>query len=127
MTQLFSYKWEKAQGKAMIQSNGSQPVYSDNFKLWMKKTENLSNRQWKRAFDKLEARVEKDAAQGKESWAPSYPKFVGLASENMCPDGKNSEAYRIVPPKERLLEDITQKDHKHEVGQNALNAMKDLF
>ena len=78
MSQLFPGRWESNQGSP--KAGGS---FSENFLFWSKKTERLTDEQWRRGFDKLEFNVKQASKDGKVSWPPSYAEFLGMCES--CP------------------------------------------
>lgn len=50
---------------------------SDNFKLWLRKTETLTRDDWARGFDTLEKIVRDAAASGEAAFPPTYAEFIG--------------------------------------------------
>ncbi len=77
MEQLFRHRWSSAEGEKFKDGQLTQ-----NFLMLCRKTEELTNEQWRRGFDQLEKRVSDAARQGDESWPPTYAEFVGLCQEH---------------------------------------------
>lgn len=50
---------------------------SDNFKLWLRKTEALTLEDWARGFEALEKMVTHSAASGETAFPPTYAEFIG--------------------------------------------------
>lgn len=108
--------------------------YSDTFLTWCAKTNHLSDEEWAKGMAKLERKVTADAANGNESWPPSYAEFVGYCRPTTSPDGKNSVAYIAFDDPEhpsyekpKGIEDLTLKDRRIAKGRKTLDSLKDLF
>jgi len=53
--------------------------YSDGFKLWCRKLDDLKLEDFKRGMERLEKRAEDEYRLGNEMWPPSYAEFRALA------------------------------------------------
>lgn len=91
MTQLYRWKWEKSEGPMLVGPTGQQ-VYSEQFLLWCRKTDQLTPAQWKKGFASIEKLIDAERAEGKEPFPPSYHDFVTLA-KGISPGGSNATAY----------------------------------
>ena len=115
MTQLYAHKWS-TQHPLM---DGDS--YSEDFRLWAKKTAHLTDKAWARGMEAVEFRNREAARNGQtDNWPPNYAEFLG-----MCEPPPGSAAHK---PFEKLaLPDKSAQERAHKAGQSALEAMKGMF
>ena len=118
MTDLFKHRWTNQEGE-QINHDGT---LSDNFKLWARKTSQLTDSEWTFGFEELERRIEKASAQGETLYPPTYPEFLGICRPTKSPNGVNGAAYVEFKPMERLT-DKTQAAKNKAAGRKHLDAL----
>lgn len=116
MRQLFGHKWASQAGPAKLE-NGH---YSNEFLLWCRKLEGISDEQYQRAFQQLEWRVREAKRIGDEEWPPSYAGFLGLCDK---PHGEMAHKVFTQPQ----LPDKAAQERSKQAGESALSDMKSLF
>jgi hypothetical protein len=122
MTQLFGAKWINKEGDVLL----SGDRYSESFILWVRKTADLTDDQWKAGFLELERRVQENSSRCLESWPPSYIEFIGMCKTSRSPLGINAGAYKTYKP-ERILEDHAAKERAIEARDKAIFDLKGLL
>ena len=115
MTQLYGHKWS-SQHPLM---DGAE--YSEDFRLWAKKTAHLSDSAWARGMEAVEHRNKTAAQNGQlDTWPPNYAEFVGMSEP-----APGSAAHR---PFEKLaLPDKSEQERAHKAGEEVLGALKGLW
>jgi len=91
--------------------------------LWARKTEHLSDEQWKKGFAELERRVSQASANNETAWPPTYAEFIGL-----CKVGSNGAyggAYKLFKPALPVPEDVMQE--RARIGQKTCQNLIQLF
>lgn len=114
MTQLYGHKWS-SQHPLM---DGDE--YSEDFRLWAKKTARLTEAAWVRGMEVVEFRNQEAARNGElNSWPPNYAEFVG-----MCEPAPGSAAHK---PFEKLaLPDKAQQEKARKAGAAELEKMRGM-
>lgn len=116
MIQLFGHKWHSNAGPTKHQ-NGK---YTQEFLLWCRKLDGLSDEAYQRGFWMLEHKVKEAARMGEEEWPPSYAGFLGMCER---PHGEMAQRY-FSPP---ALEDKTKKERDREVGKREAKKLLEQF
>jgi len=121
MTQLYGHKWKSQHPLYDKPEHKELGIYSEDFLLWARKTEHLSDAHWKRGMDAVEYRNREAARQGDtDTWPPNYAEFVG-----MCQPAPGSRMYRPFEP--LRLPDKRAQERARQAGAKALDEMKNLF
>jgi hypothetical protein len=122
MTDIFKHRWISQEGEAKS-SDGS---LSESFVLWARKTNDLTDSEWRVGFEELERQVQDYAARGETRFPLTYPEFLGICKPTKSPNGVNSPAYVDFIPEKRLV-DLTQQAKDKAKGSSELDLMKGLF
>ena len=128
MSFLFPNKWESSQGELVVDG-----VPSEGFLIWLNKTSELTDDQWKLGVESLEKLVERNSTNGKESWPPSYAEFLGLCRPTVSPSGGNSDAYKqLNDPTHscytpRSIEDKSGMERRKKVGKDVMSGLLASF
>lgn len=88
MRQLFGSKWASQAGPAKLE-NGR---YSNEFLLWCRKLEGLTDAEYQRGFARLEYLVREAGRKGEDLWPPSYAGFLGY-----CEPPIGQRSYKLFP------------------------------
>lgn len=118
MTQLYRHKWVSAEGDKMDHLQ----QLTENFILWCRKTEGLTDEQWRRGFNRIEHDVRIASTAGDESWPPTYAAFLGFCSEPSCGYGGMYKKHRLALP---IPEEERQK--RKAKGRAEIKAIKSIF
>src|SRR5690606_1671706 len=94
--------------------------YSEEFLLWCRKLQGLSDEEYRRGFYQLEYKVRESARQGEEEWPCSYAGFIGHCS---LPHGQRAHR-RFQQPR---LPDKTAQERAAAAGAAELDKMRSLF
>ena len=107
--------------------------YSESFLLWCRKTESLSDDEWRCGFDELERRITADAGNGRESWPPSYAEFIAYCRPKVkvahlsFHDPRNPindpTSNQYVKPEPLGIESDDMKARKNEASKKAIKEM----
>lgn len=116
MGQLYGHKWASQSGP-IKHKNGQ---YTQEFLLWCRKLEGLTDEQYQRGFYQLEFLVREAAKLGDEAWPPSYAGFLGYCE---TPHGEIS--HKLFP--KLALPDKTAQERAKKAGEAELEKMKGLF
>ncbi|WP_299947582.1 hypothetical protein [uncultured Microbulbifer sp.] len=121
MTQLYGHKWSSQHALYDSEADEIAGCYSEDFMLWAKKTQDLSEMAWRRGMNYVEYRNQEAARQGEiDSWPPNYAEFVG-----MCIPAPGEHIFRAFePPK---LPNKTAQERSRVVGRQTLDSLKSLF
>lgn len=92
----------------MLMENGA---HSENFKLWCRKLDNLSDEDFARGFEQLEFMLKEAGREGRELWPPSYAEFLGYCEK---PVGAAIAAYKPFMP--GLPEPKEHRQKRRELG-----------
>ncbi|WP_299947777.1 hypothetical protein [uncultured Microbulbifer sp.] len=121
MTQLYGHKWSSQHALYDSEADKAAGCYSEDFMLWAKKTQDLSEMAWRRGMNYVEYRNQEAAQQGEfDSWPPNYAEFVG-----MCIPIPGSQIFRAFEPKK--LPDQSAQERSKVVGRQTLDSLKSLF
>lgn len=69
--------------------------YSEDFKLWCWKLNDLAPEQFKQGVEMMEYQEMEGRKTGDETWPPSYAGFIGLATMHI---GQRKGTYMKLPP-----------------------------
>ena len=123
-TRLADLFGSKAASKGLtILEFGSDSEYSEGFKLWCWKLDDLTPENFKAGMSGLEHRAEEEYRAGSEMWPPSYAEFRALAFPATTRD---TIAHKILPPALPEPKEYRSKRYEEGVKQTAaLLAMLD--
>lgn len=106
MAQLYRHKWRSSEGDIYDADR-----FTDGFLLWCRKTEGLTDKQWRMGFEQVEEDLRIAARKGNpEPWPPSYAVFV-----EKCQVGVNRQLYKSFASP-LLIEDEAARDRRMAVG-----------
>lgn len=124
MDQLYGQKWRNQEGDRITEKRiGNGVIEKDSsyrFKTWCNKLNHLTDDQFKKGFERIEFNVKSSAAEGKESWPPSYAEFIGL-----CEDMPGYQAHKYFIPKLPVSDEI--KSRRRSIGELEIEKMKSMF
>jgi len=83
----------KAKSKDYQIYDGSN--YTEDFKLWCWKLNDLTPEQFKQGVEMMEYQEMEGRKTGDETWPPSYAGFIGLATMHI---GQRKGTYQRLPP-----------------------------
>ena len=108
MNQLYGKQWEDREGAIFDYHKN----FTNNFLFWCRKTESLTEKQWKHGIKTLEndCRIAEREGEAKYLKPPNYAVFV-----EKCQLPFNSKMYQDFP-RSQLIEDQTAKDKRREMG-----------
>jgi len=89
--------------------------------LWCRKTEDLSDDDWRRGFDRLEHDVRESGKLGEQAWPPTYAAFVG-----MCEPPVGQQAHKYFD-RSTGLEDLTAKEKRQTQGHAECQKILGIF
>lgn len=129
MTQLYRARWTSAEGEKLEAYGPRAGQLTQNFLLWCRKTESLTNEQWAKGFEVLEKQVEKQSSNGETPWPPTYAEFIGLCK---CHEGEREGAYGgahklFYPNGRQLPEPQEYRSRRKQRGIEAIKDIKQLF
>jgi len=84
--------YQNKAGNYLISDGGE---YTEDFKLWCWKLNDLTPDQFKQGVEMMEKQEEEGRKTGDETWPPSYAGFIGLATMNT---GQRKGTYEALPP-----------------------------
>ncbi len=117
MSQLFGHRWSSQEGDVRTPRGD----YSPRFLLWCRKTESLSEDDWRRGFAVVEQRVREAARQGDTEWPPTYGEFLGYCMPPVKPRG-----HRYFD-QSRAIEDQEAKKRRYEAGRKHCSELLKMF
>ena len=101
MTQLYQRRWETQEGEIFKRDEHGNLTddYTPGFILWAKRTNDLTDEQWKKGFYLIESDVIEHKALSKNGSAfpPSYAEFLGLCQQQTLSENgflNPDDAYR---------------------------------
>jgi hypothetical protein len=116
MAQLYPHKFISAEGEHI--KNGE---YTNNFKRWCGELGHFTDKQWKRAYRRIEDDKTKAAHAGKDLWPPSSIDVVAYASPPLF-----TKMYKSFD-RSTAVEDITKKEKRLELGISECDKLLKLF
>lgn len=117
MSQIFGHKWASQEGE--IENKPGE--YAFNFLNWVRKTQSLTDDQWRRGMEHVEWSVREAARQGEpRPWPPSYAEFIGY-----CETPPGSAMYRLHEP--RRLPDKSARDRSKKLGEKTLDSLYEFL
>lgn len=93
---------------------------TEAFKLWCRKCDGLTPKEFKHGVERLEGVVMTNAQTGVESWPPSYAEFIGYATQSW-----ETAAHKPYQP--LALPDKAAQERAQKAGARELDRMKNLF
>ena len=117
MSQLFTHKFTTAEGEHI----DGQNEYTSNFKRWCEELKHFDDKDWTRAYKRIEDDIKTAAHEGKDIWPPSSLAVIAYAEPPIC-----SQMYK---PFDRAtaLEDQTAKDARFALGQKESSKLLSMF
>lgn len=108
MAQMYTKQWEN--------KHGSYPS-----EIWVRLLSDVTQDQMRIGLVKL--------AKNRSVYAPDVLEFkeLCLPEHKISPDGMNAEAYKIPAPKERQIENITQKEKREDAGNKSRSQILGLW
>lgn len=92
--------------------------FTENALFWARKTEGLSDEEWRRAFEQVEHRVKDAARIGEKCYPPSYAAFLAYSKPA-------SRAHKHFKP--LALPSDEAKEKARIAAERELDKMKSLF
>jgi len=83
------------QNKASNYQIHNSAEYTEDFKLWCWKLNNLTPAQFRQGVEMMEYQEREGRKTGDETWPPSYAGFIGLATMNI---GQRKGTFKPLPP-----------------------------
>jgi hypothetical protein len=118
MAQLYRHKWRSSEGDIFDERD----EFTSGFLLWCRKTEGLSDAEWRRGFDLLESDLRDAEREGRaEPWPPSYAVFV-----EKCRPGVSLSLYKSFD-RSVAIEDLGAKAKRYESGAKHCESLLGLF
>lgn len=117
MTQLFQHKWVSTEGDHLNEKD----EYTNNFKRWAEELKNFNDKDWSRAYQRIEHDIKEAARMGDDIWPPSSIAVVAYAEPPIC-----SQMYKAFD-RTTALEDITAKEKRIELGKAECEKLLNLF
>ena len=121
MSQLYRSKWISQEGD-IFKQGGDSEEFSDGFLLWCRKTEGLTDEQWRDGFEALEEELRQAERIGEANdlWPPGYPAFVEKCKAR-------SRLRNSYFDRSRAIEDTAAKEKRMEKGRQEVKKLLDLF
>jgi hypothetical protein len=120
MAQLYGHKWTSQRALYDSEQGERSGVYGEDFMLWARKTQGLSDKDWARGMENIEHRNIEAARRGESSWPPNYAEFLGL-----CQPSPGSAAHNRFKP--LALPDDGAQERARRCGESELAKMRGLF
>jgi len=100
---------------------GKQKILTDNFTLWCKKLNHLTDEEFKRGVDQVEYNIREAAKFADDIWPPSYAAFLGY-----CEKPHGHQAYKSFKPVPRIT-DKNMINRRKKAGRLELGKMRSMF
>lgn len=107
----------------VIYADAEKQIYSEAFKLWCRKLEDLTETDFKTGMDGLEKKTEAAYREGEEMWPPSYAEFRALAFPKTSRD---TIAHKYFEPT-LAIEDQAAKAKRYEIGMKKTSEILNLL
>ena len=122
-TRLADLFGSKAANKSLIiYFDQDKNIYSDQFKLWCRKLDDLELENFQTGMAGLEKRAEDEYRNGVEMWPPSYAEFRALAFPE---SGRDTQAHKYF---DRIaLPDKTAQEKARAAGKCELDRLMEMF
>lgn len=114
MTQLYQHKWKNTAG-VHLDENG----YTETFQRWCKELGHFTDKDWKRAYNRIESDIKHAAKLGENIWPPSTLEVIAYAEPlpGMYKSFDRSTA----------IEDKTTKEKLREMGKEQCSKLLNMF
>ena len=117
MILLYRHKFTSTEGLLFDEEEN----YNNNFLRWCKELEHFDNKDWSRAFKRIQSDVKEAARMGQDIWPPSSLAVVAYAEPPIC-----SQMYKTFD-RATALEDQTAKDARFALGQKESSKLLSMF
>jgi len=116
MIQLFQHKWVSTEGDQI-----KDGIHTNNFLRWCGELSHFTDKDWTRAYKRIEGDIKEAARMGEDIWPPSSVAVVAYAEPPIC-----SQMYKSFD-RSTALEDITKKEERIELGKAECEKLLNLF
>jgi len=123
-TRLADLFGHKATSRGLvIYADSEKKIFSEAFKLWCRKLEDLNESHFKTGMSGIEKKAEEAYRAGDELWPPSYAEFRALAIPKA---GNDIQAHKYFPPL-LALEDQSAREARYERGMEETGKLLAMF
>ena len=117
MSQLFTHKFLSAEGEHI----DNQGEYSSNFKRWCEELKKFTDKDWTKAYKRIEDDIKAAAHEGKDLWPPSSLAVIAYAEPVIA-----SQMYKAFD-RSAAVEDLTAKEERYRRGQEESSKLLSMF
>jgi len=96
-------------------------IHTNNFLRWCGELSHFTDKDWTRAYKRIEGDIKEAARMGEDIWPPSSVAVVAYAEPPMY-----SKMYKSFA-RTTAVEDITKKEKRKELGQVECKKLLDMF